>query len=200
MARTTSAYPIEGPSHKLDFDSTGAFVPVSVDGLTITPDTMTIKIGAIGQFQHALIPENASDQCILWTSSDDTIATVDFNGRVTGLKAGKVTITGTSRSGHKVDTSELIVKDPNAVDVTGVTLTPSTASVKVGATTKLTATVAPANATNKKVTYKSSDATKATVDASGTVTGVAAGTATITVTTDDGAKTATSAITVTAAE
>ncbi len=85
------------------------------------------------------------------------------------------------------------------VAVTGVTLAPATASVVVGATTQLTPTVAPAGAWDKSVTYTTSDATKATVSATGLVTGVAAGTATITATTKDGAKTATSAITVTAA-
>lgn len=68
----------------------------------------------------------------------------------------------------------------------------------IGAKTQLTSTVTPANATNKAVTYSSSDETKATVSASGEVTGVAEGTATITVTTTDGNKTDTSTITVTA--
>lgn len=84
------------------------------------------------------------------------------------------------------------------VAVTGVDLKPDTASVAVGATTQLTANVQPANATNKAVSYKSSDTTKATVDAKGVVTGVAAGTADITVTTTDGNKTDKTTITVTA--
>ncbi|QBZ69048.1 structural protein with Ig domain [Enterococcus phage vB_EfaP_Ef7.2] len=82
--------------------------------------------------------------------------------------------------------------------MTGVELTPTTASVAVGAKTQLTSVVKPENATNKNVTFKSSDDTKATVSATGEVTGVAEGTATITVTTEDEAKTATSTITVTA--
>ncbi|QYW02000.1 hypothetical protein CPT_Pepon050 [Stenotrophomonas phage Pepon] len=81
--------------------------------------------------------------------------------------------------------------------VTGVTIAPKTASVEVGKTVKLTSTVAPADAANKKVSYASSDATKATVAADGTVTGVAVGSATITVTTEDGAKKDTSVVTVT---
>jgi uncharacterized protein YjdB len=80
-----------------------------------------------------------------------------------------------------------------------VTLTPATANVEVGKTTTLTATVAPADATNKAVTYASSDDAIATVDSNGVVTGVAAGTADITVTTADGAKAAKSTVTVTAA-
>lgn len=82
------------------------------------------------------------------------------------------------------------------VAVTGVTITPKTAEVVVGAKTRLTATVAPAKATNKKVTFSSSDKEVATVDADGTVSGIAAGEATITITTEDGAKTAKAVITV----
>jgi uncharacterized protein YjdB/beta-glucanase (GH16 family) len=82
------------------------------------------------------------------------------------------------------------------VAVTGVTMSPTSASVNVGATQQLTATVAPANATNKNVTWSTSNGSIATVSSTGLVTGVAAGSATITVTTQDGNRTATSAITV----
>lgn len=87
---------------------------------------------------------------------------------------------------------------PAAAAVTGVDVTPATASIEVDETVQLTATVSPA-AANSAVTWSSSDATKATVDATGLVTGVAAGTATITATSvADGAKTDTATITVTA--
>lgn len=89
---------------------------------------------------------------------------------------------------------------PAPVAVTGVTLDKPTASVAVGATVQLTATVAPANADNKSVTFKSSDETVATVDNTGKVTGVKAGSADITATTTDGGKNAKSTVTVTAAE
>ncbi len=85
------------------------------------------------------------------------------------------------------------------VPATGVSVSPTSASVAVGATTALTFTVSPANASNKSVTWSSSSTTVATVNASGVVTGVAAGSATVTVRTVDGGFTATSAITVTAA-
>jgi uncharacterized protein YjdB len=83
------------------------------------------------------------------------------------------------------------------VPVTGVTVLPTSASVKSGLTTQLSATVAPSNASNQSVTWTSSNTAVATVNSTGLVTGVAAGTATITVKTVDGNKTATSAITVT---
>ena len=84
----------------------------------------------------------------------------------------------------------------STVAVTGVTLDKSSATVNVNGTTQLTATVAPSNASNKNVTWKSSNTNIATVDSNGKVTGKAVGEATITVTTADGGKTATCKVTV----
>lgn len=93
---------------------------------------------------------------------------------------------------------ENLGKTTGAVPVTGVTVSPATKSLAVGATQQLTPTISPSDASVKSVKYKTSDATKATVSTAGLVTGVAAGTATITVTTDDSGKTATSVFTITA--
>ena len=92
--------------------------------------------------------------------------------------------------------SENVKLAPATVAVTGVTVAPATLTLEVGQTGALTATVAPATATNKAVTWTSSAPAIATVDASGTVKGIATGTATITVKTADGGKTATCAVTV----
>lgn len=90
------------------------------------------------------------------------------------------------------------VKSPSAFfPVASVSVAPTTASKTVGQTQQLTPTVLPAGAINKKVTYTTSDATKATVSATGLVTAVAVGTATITVKTVDGDKTATCVLTIT---
>lgn len=88
-------------------------------------------------------------------------------------------------------------EEPETVPVIGVTLDKTTATIKVGGTVTLTATITPANATNKDVTWSSSDPAIATVDGNGVVKGVATGKATITVTTEDGSKTATCEVTVT---
>ena len=87
---------------------------------------------------------------------------------------------------------------PSTVAVTGVSVAPTTLSIAVGETSSLTATIAPANATDKAVTWTSSDTDKATVTSEGVVEGQAAGSATITVTTHDGSFTATCEVTVTA--
>ncbi|MCI1985322.1 MAG: Ig-like domain-containing protein [Lactobacillus sp.] len=83
--------------------------------------------------------------------------------------------------------------------MTGVSLDKTTATVAVGATVQLKATLAPANATNQAVTYKSSDTGILTVDNAGKVTGVKAGSADVTATSADGGKTAKATVTVTAA-
>ncbi|PQV86521.1 Ig-like domain-containing protein [Cronobacter sakazakii] len=95
------------------------------------------------------------------------------------------------------DTIQVIDTD-DTVAVTGVTVTPATASLAVGATRQLTGTVMPSDATDKSGTWTTSDATKATVSSTGLVTGVAAGTSTITFKSNDGNFTATCAVTVTA--
>lgn len=91
-----------------------------------------------------------------------------------------------------------VVDTDEAVPATGVTVTPATTSLAVGATRQLTGAVLPADATNKAGTWTTSDATKATVNSSGLVTGVAAGTATITFTSSDGGFTGSTAATITA--
>jgi len=108
------------------------------------------------------------------------------------------TVTLTSGATQSLTAFQYIVltnQSVATVAVTGVTMSPTTASVAVGSTQQLTATIAPANATNQNVTWTSSNTAVATVGASGIVTAVGAGTATITVTTADGSKTATCAIT-----
>ncbi|MEZ0582441.1 Ig-like domain-containing protein [Erwinia sp. STN24] len=95
------------------------------------------------------------------------------------------------------DTIQVLDTD-ETVPATGVTVTPATTSIAVGATRQLTAAVAPADATDKSGTWKTTDASKATVSSTGLVTGVAAGSTNVTFTTNDGAFTGTTAVTVTA--
>lgn len=95
------------------------------------------------------------------------------------------------------DTIQVVDTD-DSVPATGVTVTPATTSVVVGATRQLTGTVLPADATDKSGTWTTSDAMKATVSSTGLVTGVAAGTATITFKSNDGNFTGTTTVTVTA--
>ena len=213
MARITTANtPIEGadlrqetmvqfpPAVPFKFDETGKFVNVPATGVTATPATLNIQnVGEFGQIQVKIAPADVSDQGRTFTSADETIATVDANGRVTAVKEGSTNVTVKTKSANKTATVNVIVGDA-PVAVTGVTVAPKTASLSLAGTKtqQLTPTVAPANATNKAVTYQSSDATIASVSSTGLVTGLKEGTATITVKTTDGNKTDTCAVTVAA--
>jgi uncharacterized protein YjdB len=182
------------PSPALIETATAAPV-VPVTGVTIAPTTATINVGATQQLTVTVAPVNATNQAVTWTSSDTAVATVSPTGLVTAVAAGNATITVTTVDGDYTATSAITVVVP-VVPVTGVTIAPTTATINVGATQQLTVTVAPVNATNQAVTWTSSDTAVATVSPTGLVTAVAAGNATITVTTIDGGFTDTSTITV----
>ena len=168
---------------------------VSVTGVTLNKTSTSIQVGGTETLTATVLPEDATNQNVTWKSDKPEIATVDANGKVTGVKAGEATITVTTEDGGKTATCKVTVSE-TSVAVTGVTLNKATLSLIAGASETLTATVAPADATNKKVTWKSSNAAVATVDTNGKVTAVKAGEATITVTTEDGGKTATCRVTV----
>jgi lysophospholipase L1-like esterase len=118
---------------------------------------------------------------------------------LTVVQSGKYKVSIQINAGNetRIVSNELDIT-ANTVPVTGVIVTPSSATVTSGGTTQLTATVSPSNATNKQVSWVSSNPAVATVNSTGLVSGIAAGSATITATTSDGGFTATSAITVTA--
>ena len=166
---------------------------VSIKGSSNVAAGKSIKLTAVVNMIDET-PKADVYQGAVWSSSNTSIATVDKNGNVKGLKAGTVTIK--ANVGGKVG-SKTIKVDPGTL-VTSIKLNSTSKSLIKGQSFTLTATVAPTNATNKKVTYKSSNTNVATVDANGKVTAKSAGTATITVTASDGSKkTATAKITVT---
>ena len=141
-------------------------------------------------------PDNATDKSVIWTTSDASVASVE-NGKVTALKAGTATITVTTADGGKTATCDVTVKS-KVINVTSVSLDRTSAELTEGEELTLTATVNPDNATDKSVTWTTSDASVASVE-NGKVTALKAGTATITVTTADSGKTATCDVTVKAA-
>ena len=158
--------------------------------------SLTLDVNQSETLTAAITPSNATDQNVTWSSDDESVATVE-NGIVTAIKAGTATITATAAdgSGEKA-TCSVTVKEAAIVPVTSVSLDKTTLGLTKGETARLTATVEPNNATNKNVTWSTSNASIATVN-NGEVTAVSAGTATITATADG--KSATCTVTVTAA-
>ena len=171
-----------------------AAATVPVESVSLDKTSLELTKGGTDTLTATITPNNASNKSVTWNSSNPSVATVE-NGVVTAVSAGTATITVTTVDQSKTATCEVTVTAAT-VSVTGVTLNKTSTSLYVGDTETLTATVAPDNATNKNVTWSSDDTSVATVDASGLVTAVSAGTATITVTTEDGAKTATCTVTV----
>lgn len=173
----------------------GITVGVAVTGVKLDKTEANVTVDGQITLKVTVSPDNAGNKEVEWSSSDSTIASVDNNGVVTGHKAGTATITVKTKDGGKTATCKVTVTD-KVVAVTEVKLEKTTAEMKVGDTLTLTATVTPDNATNKKVTWKSDKTDIADVDANGKVTAKAKGTATITVTTEDGGKTAKCVVTV----
>jgi len=167
-----------------------------VASVTVAPSTANIAI--TGTVQLTATPKDANGnpltgRAISWSSSDNTIGTVNGSGLVTGVAAGSVTITATSEG--KSGTASVTVA---GAPVASVTVTPASASVQAGQTQQLTATLKDANGnilTGRTVTWSSNNTSVATVSSSGLVTAKVAGSATITATSEG--KSGTSALTVT---
>ena len=167
----------------------------AVTSVALDKTTLALTVGdAAVQLTATVAPEDATDKTVTWSSDKTSVATVDATGNVTAVAEGTATITATA--GDKTATCKVTVTAA-AVAVTSVALDKTELALTVGdAAVQLTATVAPDNATDKTVTWSSDKTSVATVDATGKVTAVAEGTATITAKAGD--KTATCTVTVTA--
>ena len=168
---------------------------VSVTNITLSPESISLVEGDSETLTATVSPSNATNKKVIWTSTDGSIASVD-NGRVTALKPGNTTIKAKSDDGGKTATCQVTVK-AKVYNVESVSLDKTNITLTEGDSETLTATVYPDNSTNKNVSWKISNTSVATVN-NGVVTALKAGTATITVTTEDGGKTATCQVTVNA--
>ena len=157
-------------------------------------DTVELQMPATDQLTVIYTPETAVNKKVVWSSSDENVLVVDQNGLVTPMAPGKATIKVVSDE-SKLEASVVynITAAPGAV--TGVTLDQTKVTLDMGKTIQLVATIAPDTAINKKVIW-TSDGKAASVDENGLVKADTIGTATITVTTEDGGYTATCVVTV----
>lgn len=170
---------------------------IGIQSLELNKSILTLKVGDKETLIATILPaETTLDKGVTWVSEDPSIATVSDKGEVTAVASGETTITVTSKGDPtKVKYCGVLVST-QTIAVTGVTLNKLLLSLEIGNSETLHATIAPENATDKTVTWSSSNSAVATVDGSGKVTAVASGIAMITVTTKDGGKTATCLVTV----
>ncbi len=147
----------------------------------------TMETGESVQLTAKINPSNATDKTVTWSSSNANVATVTNTGLVNGKSAGTAIITVKTNDGGKTCSCKITIK-PEVIPVSDVTLDISTQTIEVGKNVQLTATVSPSNATDKTVTWSSSNTNVATVTDTGLVNGRSEGTATITVKTRDGGK------------
>ena len=147
---------------------------VAVTGVTLNKTSLSLTVGGSETLTATVEPAEATNKAVTWTSDKVDVATVE-DGKVTAVSPGTAIIMVTTEDGGKTATCTVTVTRP----VTGVTLDKTSLSLTVGKTATLKATVKPDDATDKTVTWTSSDTAVATVS-NGTVTAVSAGAATIT--------------------
>lgn len=165
---------------------------VAVSSITIDGEqTLTLKVNEVATLVATVLPDNATDKTIEWTSSDNDVVEV-ARGRLLAHKAGDAVITATAKDGQgaKETVTVKVIVEAESVEVSGAK------HVAINGTVTLAATVAPENATDKTVTWTTDNDKIATVDKNGVLTGVAEGKVTVTATTTNG-KTATATVYVT---
>ena len=169
---------------------------IIVSGITLSTTTVNLTPSQTSQIIATVLPSNAANKAVTWTSSNTAAATV-VNGLVTAITVGSATITVSSTDGSNRSATALVTVTPvPIIPVTAITLNQTTASLSPTNTLMLTAFIIPSSATNKSVVW-SSNSSNATVNSSGVVTAVSAGSAIITARSVSGSQIATCAITIT---
>jgi uncharacterized protein YjdB len=153
--------------------------PTEVTSIQLNKTSVTLFAGETVELTATLSPDNATNKTVTWSSSSTDVATVT-NGKVTAVAVGSATIT--AQCGNvKAECSVTV----SPIEVTSIQLDKTSVTLFAGETVELTATVSPDNATNKTVTWSSSNTSVATVS-NGKVTAVAVGSATITAQSNNG--------------
>ena len=151
--------------------------PIKVTGITLNPTSLSLVEGEASELTATVSPKDADDQTVIWSSSDGSIASVS-KGRVSALKAGATTITAKSDDGGYTASCSVTVI-PRIIEVSSISLSKTELTLTEGDSETITVTVWPDDATDKTVTWSSSDTAIATVE-DGKITAVREGSATIT--------------------
>ncbi|MBR4749264.1 MAG: Ig-like domain-containing protein [Abditibacteriota bacterium] len=150
-----------------------------VSGVSLNYSKLTLEKGIVKKLTATVSPSTAENKAVKWTSSDPSVLTVDKNGRITTLAAGKATVTVKTKDGGFKAKCKVTVIDA-IIHPESITLNKTSVTIGKDKTVKLKATVNPDNATDKTVKWKSSNSFVASVDSKGVVTGLTPGKAVIT--------------------
>ena len=161
---------------------------ILVTGVSLNASTVKMYVGQSYQLIHTIKPSNATNKGVIWSSNDTNVVSVDQNGNIKALKDGmaKIRVTAKDGSGKYAEANVTVESSkPTNILVTGVSLNASTVKMYVGQSYQLIHTIKPSNATNKGVTWSSSNTNVVSVS-NGKIVGKSSGKARITVTTNDG--------------
>lgn len=166
---------------------------IPVTSISLNKSKTTIYVKGTEQITPSYTPSNATYKTVSYYSSDPSVVTVDSNGLITGIKEGSAVITvRTNQDNISVNMNVTVIRNV----AKNVKLTETSVTISKNDTYALGATVTPANASDKTVTYVSDDQTIATVDKTGIIKGIKPGTTTITVTPNGGGSSSTCLVTV----
>ena len=171
-----------------------------ITGLKLSKSSVTLKVGGTEELSVMTTPADADQSTLVWTVTDPTIAQVE-NGKITALKNGTTVVTVKTADGAVYQTCTVVVSgedDPGKVlkarltaaeiKVTGIALNKDHFVIKLGGSAQLSATATPDNATDKTLSYSSSDETIAQIGTDGKITTLKEGVAEIIVTASSGIK------------
>ncbi len=158
-----------------------AVVATPAESIALDREFAQLKVGETFTLTATVLPEDATDKAVIWSSSDESVATVDANGKVTALALGNATITASC--GEATATCAVTVV---ATEVESIQIDQEDMTVRLGEMSQLTVTVYPDDATDKRVEWSSSATDVATVDNDGNVTATGIGTTEIIATANNG--------------
>lgn len=168
---------------------------VHVTGVYASVAKDSLKVGEKTKLAYEIRPHNADNKNVTFASNNTKVAKIDKNGNITALSPGQADISVRTKDGNKTFFVTIYVSASN-VPVNSVTLNKRETTLVVGSKETLIATISPASATNKSLSWSSSNPSVATVSKNGVLEAKQAGTTTITVTTKDGGKQASATVTV----
>lgn len=154
-------------------------VVIPVESITASTNYLSINVGETRQITYNILPANATDKTVVYSSSDNSKLTVDQEGNIEAIEPGDFMITLTCSNGISTDCQVVVSEVSETVDVTGISLNKSSLSMHTGDSVSLIASITPTTATNKSVVWESNEPTIASV-ANGRVTALADGEAIIT--------------------